>query len=182
MRRGGAVTLVGLALSLAACGGSARTTAAVTTVTQPVRATVASAPAIPYCSAKDLGIHFVRSDGGAGHLFSIFDFVNVTSVRCRLNGYPGASAFTRTGARIKLEVTRDTVERRRTVILAPHHRVPFTFATTDNVAAGPCQWAAVLRFIPPHDHGYEQIVHRQPICRSGHMAIAQATVAPVGVF
>lgn len=177
--RGVATVLICPVMLLAGCGGSAastiratptvstRTNTVATTTTRTVTtpATTASAPTgAPYCLPRDLGIHFVLSQGAAGTLFSRFAFVNVSSHACRLYGYPGVSAFTATARRIPVRVTRDHGFPPRRVRLVPRRLAYFSLATSDQVV-GPCYRAAIFRFIPPGDYGYERIAHRQLICR-----------------
>jgi hypothetical protein len=154
--------------------------ASVAAAPKAARATPQALPAVPYCTARDLGIHFVLTQGGLGHVFSRFEFVNVTSRACRLQGYPGVSAYTRSGARIRLALTRDTSERPHLVILGPGRRTPFMFTTFDEGIGPWCQTSAVLRFIPPNSSAYEQIAHRQLICRRHKASAAPASVGPVG--
>jgi len=113
--------------------------------------------------------------GATGRIVAEFSFINVTHHECRLFGYPGASAFAATGARIRLHVSPDALRPDHRVVLAPRRGARFLFQTWDRAAGGPCHTSAILRFIPPGDSGYEQIRHRQLMCRG------LATVTAVGV-
>ncbi len=158
-------------LVLAGCGGSGHgagegTTTSTRTVTQTAGVTVAASPkpsAIDYCSPQDLGIHYVGGDGAAGTWISTFAFVNVTHHDCRLDGYPGVAMLTATGRRIPIPVYRERAYRPHPVLVKPRGHVNFALGTGDG-AVGPCYRAAIFRFIPPNDRGYEQIAHRRVVC------------------
>jgi Protein of unknown function (DUF4232) len=160
MRVAGVAARVCLGLSLAAGVAQAHTT---------------SHDPILRCSATDLGIHYVNTQGATGRIAAEFSFINVTHHKCRLFGYPGASAFTASGARIRLHVARDALRPDHPVVLASQHSARFLFQTWDRAGGGPCRTSAILRFIPPGDRAYEQIRHRQLMCRG------LATVTAVGV-
>jgi hypothetical protein len=139
-------------------------------------ASAAAARPVPYCTATDLGIHYVSTQGATGRVVGEFAFVNVTGHACRLYGYPGVSAFARGKARIALHVSRFArPPGPHRVLIAPGHRAAFLFQTWDQVGGGPCHTSAILRFIPPGDRAYEQIAHRQLMCRG------LASVTAVGV-
>ena len=126
---------------------------------------------MPYCAAKDLGIHLEATRGAAGSEYRDFGFVNVTSHRCRLYGYPGVSGVTAGGAVVDFKVGHRASQPKRTVILAPGSLASFSVATAE---VGPsCRTITKLRFIPPNDYRHEQIRLRQRVCGD------KVTVSPV---
>jgi hypothetical protein len=125
----------------------------------------------PYCTAPDLGIHLEATRGAAGSEYRDFAFVNVSSHRCMLHGYPGVSSVTAGGALIDFKLGHRARQPEHTVIVAPGSLASFSLATAE--VGRPCQTITKLRFIPPNDYGCEQIRVRLRVC-SGNV-----TVSPV---
>ncbi len=142
-----------------------------TTSTSPP-STISSSPGAR-CTAHDLGIHYVGSNGTPGTVYETFAFINVSSHPCKLYGYPGVSLVLTSGKVDDITTKRDPAHPPKSVTVAPGAHAPFIVGV-HSVAAHPCVSVRDFRFIPPDDTAYEQIAHPVKACG------ASVTVSAVG--
>ena len=169
-----------LTLGLAACGGSGGTTRIVThTVTAPTSATTSShsttattasastpgtttttsvaAGGSQPCTAHDLALSFIGSQGAAGHVELGFAVKNITSAPCHTFGYPGIQFLDRDGrdlTTIPHHTTSDYFGHAPEVELtiAPGSSASFRLGVTTGAVPGSvCTTAHGLQVIPPDD-------------------------------
>lgn len=134
MRRASALTLLPVALLLAACGGSSApaspsapaaqssaqtatpaTTASSATTTSPSTTPASSTPASSTppagparCRAADLSGSFLGGQAATGHGLLGFDLRNVSSHTCVAFGYPGIQFLSRSGQALPTTPTHTT--------------------------------------------------------------------------
>jgi len=108
------------ALALAATVGS------VAAVLAPSPAAGAATPA---CKTSQLVVWLdTQSNGAAGTIFYTLNFTNV-GARCTLRGYPGVSAVGRGGKTLGNAAARDSLNKPKTVTLAPPNALHGSFST-----------------------------------------------------
>ena len=130
---------------------------------------------VPYCAAKDLGIHLEKTSGAAGSEYRDFGFVNVSSHACELHGYPGVSAVTISGSVFDFRVTHRANQPEHTVVIAPGADASFSLAVRQ--VSSPCRRFTRLRFIPPNDRQYEQIALGFTAC-GGRVSVSPVQSQP----
>lgn len=192
-----------LALGLAACGGSGRTTRIVThTVTAPTSATTSShsttattasastpgtttttsvaAGGSQPCTAHDLALSFIGSQGAAGHVELGFAVKNITSAPCHTFGYPGIQFLDRDGrdlTTIPHHTTSDYFGHapEAELTIAPGSSASFRLGVTTGAVPGSvCTTAHGLRVIPPDD-----TASIQTTIPDGAYECRDATVSPL---
>jgi uncharacterized protein DUF4232 len=191
----------GLALSLAACGGSGGTTHTVTRTvtgpaTTPAATTAATAPAstpappatttttastgTPLCTAHGLALSFLGQQGAAGHGELGFALKNTSGAPCHTFGFPGIQFLDRHGASLTTIPHRATVDYfghapEISLTIAPRATVSFRLGVTHGAVPGSvCTTAFGLQVIPPDDVS----TVRAPI-PGGAYECKDATVSPL---
>ncbi|MGI8713549.1 MAG: DUF4232 domain-containing protein [Solirubrobacteraceae bacterium] len=140
------------ALTLAACGSSGTSSTSGSPTPAPAR------HSIGVCTAPQLKLTYVGTDGATGHLEVTLALHNVSASRCTLHGYPGARLLGTNGSALPLRVKRgggffpDTQRSAHTVTLKPGGRARFgvSFVTNNEFAgAHTCRTAATAMSSPP---------------------------------
>jgi hypothetical protein len=202
MRSRLAFITAGVALALAACGGSARpaghtaaargssgqastptsattpSTAATTTGNTSRSTPTSSGPGI--CRAADLSASFLGGQAATGHGLMGFALHNTSAHTCTTFGYPGVQFLTRTGqalATVPDHTTQDFFGSlpRQALTVSPGATVSFRLGVTHGAAgAAACATAYGLQVIPPNDTSTLRIV-----IPNGAYECQTTTVSPV---
>jgi Protein of unknown function (DUF4232) len=169
MRIAAAITAVGVALVLSACGSSTTktvtktaasantTTTTTTSASTSTTPTSTAAPAIPLCRASGLSLSYLGQQGATGHGLVGFLLKNTSGSTCHTFGYPGILWLTKTGAplpTVSVRTTHDFFGPAPLVSLniAPGGTFSFRLGVTHGAASPTgCTTAAGLQVIPPND-------------------------------
>lgn len=180
-RRGaGGAFIVGLALSLAACGSSGggadatstgtstatpaasvptttTTTTSTASASTSTTVTTATVSGSPPCTAAMLALSFLGQQGGMGHGEVGFQLRNTSSASCRTYGWPGIQFLAQNGSALPTipdHVTNDFFGSNPAVplVIAPGASASFRLDVGHGVAtANGCSTAYSLQVIPPND-------------------------------
>jgi hypothetical protein len=183
-----------LALVVAACGSSSKSTQAASagttatvTVTTPATTptattqTTTTTPAGPtICRAGTMALSFLGSQGAAGHGLLGFALKNTGTTTCSTVGYPGVVFLDKSGKPLPTTPTRTTQDYfgpapKVALTVAPGSTVSFRIGVT-HVPAGnaTCTTADALQVIPPNDTSTLRIT-----VAGGFYECGTATVSPM---
>lgn len=185
-----------VALLLAACGGSSKSTPsasagppATTTSSRPATTATAhgASPTTPSpsqsagpCRAADLELSFIGGQGATGHGLLGFELRNASSHPCHTYGFPGIQFLDRSGRPLPTVTTRTTHDffgaaPLQALVVAPRTSVSFRVGVTHGMASSAgCTTAAAISVIPPGDTSSLRATMPQ-----GAYECGTATVSPV---
>jgi len=182
-----ALTLTAAGALLSACGTSGAPPAAppatvTTTVpassgtpaggasTAPAAATSSATPAAPGCLTRYLHGAIADTNAGAGSVYSVIVFQNLSNVSCTMYGFPGVAVSA--GRPIKLvgaTAAEDPSIARKLVTLPPHGyaHAQLRVVQAANFPAGTCHPVTVhwLQVIPPNQEAGLYIPYTTQTCQ-----------------
>jgi len=187
------------AACVSGCGGGSSSTAAdhastsvpppaqtvtktVTTASSPTTTgsgTTTTAASNPPCTASDLGLTFLGSNGATGNVVLYLELRNSGTVPCHTYGYPGVEFLAADGSGINTVTTRtihdilgNTPE--TAIELAPNERSTFRMVVAVNGPESICTNATGLQVIAPNDTQTMRVAFPNPILQCG-----KTTVSPL---
>ena len=138
------------------------------------------------CTTSDLKVSTGDGGGGAaGSVYSYIDFTNTGSAPCALEGYPGVSLTSASGAQLGAAATRSTATgSAKLVTLAPGATANAELKMTDYTvySTSQCQPAAsaYLKVYPPNNTAAAQIPFKGTTCANSSIKMLAIGVATPG--
>jgi hypothetical protein len=123
--------------------------------TAGARTAASTAAAVPECSAADLGVWVAanQGNGAAGTLYVPLEFTNLSTKTCTLDGFPGVSALSQSGAQLGSPASWDDAVAPSKVTLAAgataYATLGYSDVVTGNCPAADKVTAAWLLVYPP---------------------------------
>ena len=136
--------------------------------------------AISKCSAGNLAV-WVNADsdnGTAGTTFFTLDYTNTGRSTCSLDGYPGVSATTLTGAQIGRAATRNNSTPARVINLAPGATAHSNLGYHDILIEPSCKerTASFLKVFAPNDTVARHAFFPLTMCATGQSDLSVTRV------
>jgi hypothetical protein len=128
---------------------------------------MASSGSLTDCSRSQLGVRSNGTNGAAGTIHGAWVFTNVSSAKCKLEGYPGVQLYGTRGRPIPLTVKDNLSPAPSAVALPPGSSGTF-FSSYSDVPPGPqgCPASSVIQITAPNASGSLFIPAQLGPCRN----------------